>query len=183
MMQGENRPESRLDDVCDASDKISDKASDRARDKASDKARNRQDFSRLITRHEGWRTHPYLDDVGKITIGVGRNLSDRGLARDEILLLLGNDMTLAQRICEAQYGVAFACADRRRQLALMSMAFNLGAPRLGGFRRMHAAIRSGDWHLAAHEALNSRWASQVGKRADEIADMLRSPEPTAKRRR
>ena len=60
-------------------------------------------------------------------------------------------MTLAQQICEAQYGAAFARADRRRQLALMSMAFNLGAPRLGGFRRMRAAIQSGDWHQAARE--------------------------------
>ena len=135
------------------------------------------DFTRLITRHEGWRSHPYLDDVGKITIGVGRNLSDRGLAEDEILLLLENDMTLAQQICEAQYGAAFGRACRRRQLALMSMAFNLGAPRLGGFRRMRAAIQSGDWHQAAREALDSRWASQVGTRAGEIADMLCSTKP------
>ena len=74
-------------------------------------------------------------------------------------------------------GAAFARAGRRRQLALMSMAFNLGAPRLGGFRRMRAAIQSGDWHQAAREALDSRWASQVGTRAGEIADMLCSTKP------
>ncbi len=33
----------------------------------------------LVRTHEGVTVYPYEDTVGKITIGVGRNLSDRGL--------------------------------------------------------------------------------------------------------
>ena len=30
--------------------------------------------------NEGLRSKPYVDTVGKVTIGVGRNLTDRGLS-------------------------------------------------------------------------------------------------------
>ena len=53
------------------------------------------------------------------------------------------------------------------------MAFNMGQPRLAKFKRMIAAIKAGDWDRAAIEALDSRWAAQVGDRATEIAAMLR----------
>jgi len=53
------------------------------------------------------------------------------------------------------------------------MAFNLGGPRLAGFTRLRAAVRRGDWQAAAAEALDSRWATQTGHRATEIAAMLR----------
>ncbi len=60
-----------------------------------------------------------------------------------------------------------------RQAALISMAFNLGAPRLAGFYQMHRAIFEGDWQRVSAEALDSRWAKQTGHRAQEIAAMLR----------
>ncbi len=53
--------------------------------------------SRLIRHHEGVRTHPYVDTVGKLTIGVGRNLTDRGLGVDEINLLFETDFDIAHR--------------------------------------------------------------------------------------
>ena len=52
---------------------------------------------RLIEDHEGRRSHIYTDTVGKLTIGVGRNLTDRGLSDDEIDYLLANDIKIAKR--------------------------------------------------------------------------------------
>jgi lysozyme len=104
---------------------------------------------------------------------AGRNLQDRGLADDEIDLLLANDIALAHRICSQHFGTAFETASWRRQAALISMAFNLGAPRLAGFRQMHRAILEGDWQRASAEALDSCWARQTGHRAQEVAAMLR----------
>ena len=129
---------------------------------------------RLLTQHEGRRTHPYTDTVGKLTIGVGRNLTDRGLSGDEIDCLLANDIRLADAICCDLFSwQVFRNISIPRQHALLSMAFNLGKPRLSGFTRMIAAVKAGDWDRAADEALDSRWASQVGDRANEIAAMLR----------
>ena len=61
-----------------------------------------------------------------------------------------------------------------RQMALISMAFNLGGPRLASFRRMRAAIHDDNWMQAAGEARHSCWAKQVGRRSTEIAGILAS---------
>jgi len=125
----------------------------------------------LIEHHEGRRAFPYHDIVGKLTIGVGRNLTDRGLSDDEINLLFINDMRLAQQICRRPYANFFSFSPDR-QAALLSMAFNLGAPRLAKFHKMRAAIAADDWQAAA-EALASKWAGQLPRRAAEIARLLR----------
>jgi lysozyme len=134
----------------------------------------RDDLVRLLTRHEGRRTHPYVDTAGKLTIGVGRNLTDRGLSGGEIDLLLANDIVMARAACRRLYGDDFDTAAPARRQALVSMAFNLGQTRLAGFVRFRAAVMRGDWDLAAAEALDSRWASQTGHRASEVAAMLRA---------
>ena len=70
-------------------------------------------------------------------------------------------------------GRGFAGMAEPRRQALISMAFNLGGPRLAGFRRMRAAIAGNDWNRAADEALDSRWARQTGRRANETAALFR----------
>ena len=126
----------------------------------------------MLRRHEGVRQFPYHDSRNKLTIGVGRNLSDRGLDADEIDYLFSNDMALGLRICRNLYP-AFDGFNSHRQSALLSMAFNLGQPRLAGFKRMRAAINRENWALAAHEAEHSLWARQTRQRVDEIAGLLR----------
>ena len=132
---------------------------------------------RLLTRHEGRRPFPYTDTAGRLTIGVGRNLTDRGLSGGEIDLLLANDIAAARAACRRLYGAGFEGASMARRHALISMAFNLGQTRLAGFRRFRAAVRDGDWDRAAAEALDSRWATQTGRRADEVAALLRGGNP------
>ena len=127
----------------------------------------------LLEGHEGRRAFPYRDSVGKLTIGVGRNLSDRGLSEGEIDLLLANDIAIAAEACGEIFGPGLATMAEPRRHALISMAFNMGAPRLAGFRRMRAAIAADDWAAAADEALDSRWAAQTGRRAHDIARLLR----------
>lgn len=126
----------------------------------------------LVERHEGCRQFPYLDTRGKTTIGIGRNLSDRGLADDEIEYLFATDLGIALSICCDLYP-AFTGFSPARQAALISMAINLGRPRLTGFRRLRVAVNRGNWHGAADEAVNSLWARQIRHRATEIAAILR----------
>ena len=128
---------------------------------------------KLVRHHEGVRTHPYQDTVGKITIGVGRNLTDRGLSVDEINQMFQNDMTIAADILDI-WCPLWRGFTANRQAALLSMAFNLGGPRLSDFVKLNQALVAGDFEEAATQALDSRWAKQVGRRADEIARLLRS---------
>jgi len=80
-------------------------------------------------------------------------------------------MRLARQICHRLYA-DFSSFGPDRQAALLSMAFNLGAPRLAKFHKMRAAIAADDWQAAA-EALASKWAGQVPRRVAEIARLLR----------
>ena len=128
--------------------------------------------ARVVMRHEGVRLYPYRDTVGKLTIGVGRNLDDVGISEEEAQLLLRNDLTQISAELAAQPW--FSTLDRARRLALIDMGFNLGLPRLLQFKRMIAALEAGDWQRAADEMLDSRWAAQVGARARELAAIVQS---------
>jgi GH24 family phage-related lysozyme (muramidase) len=98
----------------------------------------------LVQRHQGRRQFPYYDTRGKLTIAVGRNLTDCGLGDDEIDYLFADDLIIALQIFQDLHP-SFASFTPVRQAALVSMAFNRGKPRLAGFRRMHAAINRGNW--------------------------------------
>lgn len=121
---------------------------------------------------EGIRLKPYRDTVGKLTIGVGRNLDDNGISEDEALVMLKND--IGQAFDELSQFDWFNSLKPVKQDALVNMCFNLGLPRLLSFKRMIAALEAGDYQKAADEALDSKWAVQVGERANRIAEVIRN---------
>jgi len=134
----------------------------------------------MLRRHEGRAHHPYQDTAGKLTIGVGRNLDDRGITRAEALTLLDTDIAGAfedlDRNAPWWRGLPEPAAR-----ALANMAFNLGWPRLAGFRMMLAALQDEDWQAAAREARDSRWARQVGARAERIATLFETAQHKGER--
>lgn len=127
----------------------------------------------LIKQHEGLRLTVYSDSLGNPTIGYGRELARRGINETEARILLDRD--IAEHWAELAH--AFPVVHTllpARQAALLDMAYNLGVPGLARFRRMWDAIHAGDWPQAAREALDSRWAGQVGGRAKRIAEILKT---------
>lgn len=137
----------------------------------------------LVERHEGKRSHPY-DDItgrtpvlassGKITIGIGRNLTDRGLSEAEILYLFNNDLDIAYNDAQRAVGgaAAFGKLSLNRQAALIDMSLNLGLERLMGFRNTLLAVKEGRYNDAAAGMRSSKWAQQVGMRAQRLAQMM-----------
>lgn len=128
-----------------------------------------------LKRHEGFRGKPYRDTVGKLTIGYGWNIDDVPMSKDAAEFIL-------RELAEAAWAELVMRWDfvpdlpEPWQSALLNMAFNMGAPRLSGFVRMWSAIEQRDGETAAAEALNSKWARQVGYRSYEIAEMFRGRE-------
>ena len=59
---------------------------------------------------------------------------------------------------------------------MIDMCFNMGLPRLSKFKNSLAAMKNGDYDIAALEFLDSNWAKQVGSRSITITDMIRSGE-------
>jgi lysozyme len=126
----------------------------------------------MLVKHEGVELKPYRDSVGVLTIGVGRNLTDVGLSADEADYLLENDIRRATRELEMKWW--FKSLDDVRQDVLINMCFNLGHSRFSKFKKMIAAVAMADYKLAAKEMIDSKWASQVGRRATELASMMES---------
>lgn len=128
----------------------------------------------LLIRHEGLKLRPYRDTVGKLTIGVGRNLDDVGITEAEALHLLANDIVKVSQQLMAQLPV-YNQLDDTRKLALVDMGF-MGVHKLLGFKGMIAALEAQDWEAASNHCLASKWATQVHGRANDIATMIRTGE-------
>ena len=126
-----------------------------------------------LIRHEGLELRAYVDTVGKVTIGVGRNLTDVGISRAEALTLLQNDLATVDRGL-SQQAPWFVTLDSVRRKVLVDMAFNLGVAGLLKFTRTLAAVQAGRYDEAATLMLQSKWARQVKARAVTLAAMMRS---------
>ena len=125
----------------------------------------------MLLRHEGLRLKPYRDTVGKLTVGVGRNLDDLGISRQEALYLLRNDINRVRR--EVRHAFPwFDGLNGVRKNVILDMVFNMGLPGFRQFKKTIAAIREKRWREAAVEMLDSRWARQVGKRARDLSAMM-----------
>lgn len=126
-----------------------------------------------LKRDEGVRLKPYTDTVGKLTIGVGRNLTDVGISDDECTALLQNDV--ARTVAALDKSLPWwRSLDPVRQRVLVNMAFNLGMAGLLTFKNTLSAMQSGAYAAAASGMLASKWAVQVGARAERLADMMRT---------
>lgn len=122
--------------------------------------------------HDGKPIQPGSVCRGYPTIGYGRNLKDNGLSEDEALFLLTNDIDRIANSLDSRLSW-WRELSPVRQSAILNLAYNLGINGLLGFSAMLLALKKGDYTRAATEALDSKWAGQVGRRAREIADMLR----------
>ena len=125
-----------------------------------------------LTRDEDRRYRIYTDKVGKVSGGIGRNLTDKGFRDNEIDLMYQNDIAETEAWLDRNLSW-WRCLDPVRQRVLMNMAFNMQG-KLLGFRNFLAAAQRGDWGTAAVEMLDSLWARQVGDRAKRLASMMRS---------
>jgi lysozyme len=126
-----------------------------------------------LERDEGLRLRPYRCPAGRLTIGIGRNLDDKGISRGEAYYLACNDVEECEEDLRELFPVIWPTFSGDRQRALANMRFNLGPHGFRGFHGMIAAIRSGKWQLVAEHAEASHWYHQVGKRAERIVAMLR----------
>jgi lysozyme len=129
-----------------------------------------------IKRHEGLRLKVYKCSAGKLTIGYGRNLEDRGLTEDEAKILLVNDvLAVVEGIrADRQKRLIFDVVNPARQAVLIDMGFNLGVDGLFRFGKMWGALTRFDFDRAAAEMLESKWAQQVNRRAVELAAQMRT---------
>ena len=131
---------------------------------------------------EGIRRYPYdcgtgepvVGAVGKVTIGIGRNLQEKPLSDDAIQFLLNEDISEVLGDVQAIFP-DFENWAEGRQLAIIGMVYQLG---VAGFLKFHdtiSLIRKLDWDGAAKQMLLSKWAKQDSPaRALRVSEMVRT---------
>lgn len=130
----------------------------------------------MLKVHEGVETYAYKCSENKTTIGVGRNVDKAGglgLSDDEVDYLLQNDIDRVILELDSEYDW-FSDLDDIRQDAMIDISFNLGQTRLRAFKKALSAMSEGDWDEAADQFMDSRWSEQVGIRAKNLTEMIRS---------
>ncbi len=143
-----------------------------------------------LTRDEGLRLSPYHCTSGKLTVGVGRNLDDNPLTKEEVAhvghdgrtqpisvgvasYLLGNDINKVMADLDRAVPWWINLDDVRRRV-LVNMCFNLGINGLLTFKTTLGLIKAGDYGTASLSMLKSKWATQVKGRAIRLASMMRT---------
>jgi lysozyme len=125
-----------------------------------------------LKRHEGYRRLVYECSRGVLTVGIGRNLESVGISEKEAEYLLKNDIESAiERLNKHDL---LDGHDEVRQAVLINMAFNLGVNGLLKFRKSLNHWRNHEYDEFSKEILNSRWARQVGGRAQELSEQART---------
>jgi lysozyme len=140
-----------------------------------------------LVRHEGLRLKPYRCTAGKLTIGIGRNLDDRGISQTEAYAMLERDIQDCEKQLVDEIPEIYNPLDDVRKSVLLNMCISipqsrfaplrepcyLGINGLLGFKNTLAFVKAGDWERAANNMLVSRWAKQVGRRAIELSELMR----------
>jgi lysozyme len=125
-----------------------------------------------LKRHEGFRGQPYLCSAGATTIGYGHNLDAKPLTEEQAHTLLLDDIEDVERELDMALDW-FDDIPLKAQDVLVNMAFNLGTPGLMKFKRFLEALKNERYPEAADHMLQSKWATQVGDRATELAAIIR----------
>jgi lysozyme len=129
---------------------------------------------KLLTRDEGLRLKPYRCTAGKLTIGVGRNLEDVGITKEEAEQMLANDISRVTVDIVKRIPWALKLDDARFSV-IHSMVFQMGIGGVMNFRKFLNALQMGDYTKASIEMMDSKWAQHDSPaRAKRLAEVMRS---------
>jgi lysozyme len=145
-----------------------------------------------IQKDEGFESGVYEDTMGIKTIGYGFNLEragaqealDKAGIKKSLADLSSGEVTMteeeASRLMLGEMPHFRGVAERfvgketwknlsgNRQGIITNMAYNMGEGTLNKFKKLKAAIKSGDWREAQVQMKDSAWAKQVHGRADRL---------------
>ena len=127
----------------------------------------------MLKRHEGLQLKVYKCPAGKLSVGYGRNLEDLGISASEAESLLKNDIIRVKNEVFDAFPW-YHSLNTIRQDVIVNMAFNMGITKLRYFTNLISALERHNYGEAAKEMLDSKWAKQVGKRANELALMMKT---------
>ena len=145
------------------------------------KTMDRSELMKELIMDEGYKYEIYLDHLGYPTLGVGHLITGKDeeygqevgtIVHDErIKECLQQDIDTVCKELDEKMSWWRGLTDNRRRI-LANMCFNLGYPRLSGFKNFLSALKDEDWEKASLEMMDSKWATQVGDRAKRLSDRM-----------
>lgn len=144
---------------------------------------NRQAVYDQLKIDEGVVYEIYNDHLGYPTFGVGHLVvksdpefgepTGTPVSEERVRECFEKDLDTAISECYTLYGPGtFNNFPHEVQEILVNMMFNMGRPRLSGFKNFNAALIACDWKEAAVEGRDSRWHKQVTNRAERLMERL-----------
>lgn len=132
---------------------------------------------------EGCKYEIYLDHLGLATFGIGHlvtvddpeNGQEVGtpVSEERVIEVFEQDVQVTIEECKKLYD-CWGDLPEEVQLIIANMMFNMGRPRLSGFKKFNAAVADGDWSGAADEMIDSRWYRQVTNRAERLVNRMKN---------
>ena len=145
---------------------------------------NRTNVYEQLKIDEGVVYEIYKDHLGYPTFGVGHLVKasdpEQGqevgtpISEERVKACFEKDLDISIDECKALFKDNWESYPGELQEVLVNMMFNLVRPRLGKFKKFIGAINESDWDKAAIEMMDSRWAVQVGPRANRLRDRVQS---------
>ena len=142
---------------------------------------DRTELMKELIMDEGYKYEIYLDHLGYPTLGVGHLITGKDeeygqevgtIVHDErIKECLQQDIDTVCKELDEKMSWWRGLTDNRRRI-LANMCFNLGYPRLSGFKNFLSALKDEDWEKASLEMMDSKWATQVGDRAKRLRNRV-----------
>ena len=142
-----------------------------------------QKLQNQLIEDEGCVYEIYLDHLGLPTFGIGHLVKDNdeekgmpvgsSISKERVDECFAQDTQSAIKECSKLFD-DFDGLPEKIQLVVVNMMFNLGYPRLSGFKKMIKAMNEKDWPEAANQMIDSRWYNQVQNRAKRLVEEVRS---------
>jgi lysozyme len=138
---------------------------------------NREQVQKQLEIDEGVVYEVYLDHLGYPTFGIGHLILDddpengfavgHSVEPERVTEAFQNDLDISIDECKVLYSDWDDYPGEVQEI-LVNMMFNLGRPRLSGFKNFKKAVDAGEWGKAGVEGRDSKWHKQVGNRAERL---------------
>lgn len=133
---------------------------------------NRERLKAQLENDEALRLKLYKCSMGKTTIGVGRNLDDKGISRNCAMFMLDEDVDETIKLAD-EFFPWWKQMTEDRQEAFLNFLFNVGIGSALKFVNTMKALKEGRYEDAAVGFETSLWFKQVGQRAVRIVKKIR----------
>ena len=140
--------------------------------------RNYEEVNKQLISHEGKINKIYKDVLGLKTFGIGHlvlptdNLQE-GVEYSDDTIMEYFERDFQQALSDARSFIEEKSIDPDAFDCVINLSFNLGINRLNTFVKLKQALEDNDYVTASFEILDSRYATQVPNRANELAERLR----------